>query len=104
MQHDWNGSVIEEEFGGNANGLEKAGPGAAIESLVKPHGATIPPLRGRKTRIFGAPGGTGAWEAFHGEAAFISQAQPNSARHSTPVEPEKCLDMAMNGMVSKFKT
>ena len=106
MQLDWNRSVIEEEFGGNANGLKKAGPGAAIESLVKPHGANIPPLRGRKTRIFGSPGSgrDAAWEAFHGEAAFISQAQPNSACHSTPVEPEKCLDMAMNGMVSKFKT
>jgi hypothetical protein len=49
MQQDWNRSVIGEEFGGNANGLEKAGPGAAIESLVKPHGVNIPPLLAAQT-------------------------------------------------------
>jgi len=76
MQHGWNRSVIEEEFGGNANGLEKAGLGAAIESLVKPHGANIPPLLSGKTRIFG-PSGAAQWppaRPFRGAVVFVIQA------------------------------
>jgi hypothetical protein len=104
MQQTWNRSVIEEEFGGNANGLEKAGPGAAIESLVKPHGANISPLPARITWIFRPAWlcGMAARETLF-RAGLHSSARPSETARATqfPPEREKYLDMVVEGMVSK---